>query len=635
MMRTARLQRTPVSQQQQQKMRTHTIPAPVLGWVANESLAMANPGGALVLENFFPTRNGARLRGGSLRHATIGAGIVESLLTYRSGAAEKLFAAANGFLYDVSAPTDAYIPPVPLVTGRTSNDYSFVQFATAGGDYMIAVNGTDKALTYNGTAFDILDDATTKIAFDAQTANYTVGLNITGGTSGATAVIVSVTDNGTTGTLRVKTVVGTFVDNEIITDSSTGSATSNIPTGVETIPAITGAVTSTFSHVWSFKNRIFYVKSGTKTAVYMPVDSIGGAASEFTLDGVFRRGGSLLFGATWSLDAGDGLDDKCVFISTNGEAAIYQGSNPGDANDWSLVGRYDISKPMGKNGTMQAGGDLLIACVDGLIPLSEAINKDPAALSLAAVSRKIEPVWKRDAFSRSARPWGIVKWPEKNMAIISAPAAYTTTPIESDWGEGYWGSFIWGGGEGNILTQEPYCYVINLETGSWTKYSNWDVQCVGLFNGYAYFGTADGKVMQAEVGGNDDGHSYVCRSAGMFETLNGAANIKQLHQARATWTYGQPFNDKVSFSTGYVLTWPAAPDAAPDNGSAGVWDVGTWDDALWDTEAATSIKSKWVSIGKTGYAVSPMVQVTCGGTVVPDAELVSIDLTYESGGVVV
>lgn len=67
------------------------------------------------------------------------------------------------------------------------------------------------------------------LAYDGQTGNFTVGLTITGGTSGATGVIVSDTDAGSTGTLVLSGITGVFVDNEIITDTSTGSATVNRP----------------------------------------------------------------------------------------------------------------------------------------------------------------------------------------------------------------------------------------------------------------------------------------------------------------------------------------------------------------------------------------------------------------------
>ena len=47
------------------------------------------------------------------------------------------------------------------------------------------------------------------------------------------------------------------------------------------------------------------------------------------LSGASTKGGKLLFGATWSIDAGDGTDDKCVFVTDNGEVLVFTGSDPG------------------------------------------------------------------------------------------------------------------------------------------------------------------------------------------------------------------------------------------------------------------------------------------------------------------
>lgn len=64
--------------------------------------------------------------------------------------------------------------------------------------------------------------------FDEQTANFTVGALIQGLTSGAQAIIAAQSDSGTTGSLSLGTVSGTFVDNEIITEvDGTGSARVN------------------------------------------------------------------------------------------------------------------------------------------------------------------------------------------------------------------------------------------------------------------------------------------------------------------------------------------------------------------------------------------------------------------------
>lgn len=65
------------------------------------------------------------------------------------------------------------------------------------------------------------------LPYDAQSANFTVGLTVTGGTSGATGVIIADVDGGATGTLTLSNITGLFVDNETITDTSIGSATVN------------------------------------------------------------------------------------------------------------------------------------------------------------------------------------------------------------------------------------------------------------------------------------------------------------------------------------------------------------------------------------------------------------------------
>jgi hypothetical protein len=65
------------------------------------------------------------------------------------------------------------------------------------------------------------------LLYQTQTGNFTVGNTLTGGTSGATARIVADTDAGATGTLTLYDVVGTFVNGELITDGSGGSATTN------------------------------------------------------------------------------------------------------------------------------------------------------------------------------------------------------------------------------------------------------------------------------------------------------------------------------------------------------------------------------------------------------------------------
>lgn len=84
-------------------------------------------------------------------------------------------------------------------------------------------------ITGTGTSFNDISyvGPLNTLPYDGQTGNFTAGLIITGGTSGATAKIISDVDAGATGTLTLEFMSGIFVDNETITDTSTGSATVN------------------------------------------------------------------------------------------------------------------------------------------------------------------------------------------------------------------------------------------------------------------------------------------------------------------------------------------------------------------------------------------------------------------------
>lgn len=595
----------------QRRLDYKTFPAPVRGWVVSENLATSGPASARVLDNWFPTTEGIRVRGGSNKYATIASSAPAiSMWTYRGASTEKLFAADATNVFDISSIGDADAIPTAAMSGRTSGYYCATQIGTAGGDYQFACNGDDPPLLYDGTAFDLVSDATERIAYDAETGTFTAGLTVTGGTSAATATIVDVVDNGTTGELRVKSISGTFQDNETITDSSTGSATSNIPSGVVSATAtITGVTTSNLSFSWTYASRLFFVEKDTMNAWYLGVDAIGGTASSFSLAGVFQQGGSLLFGGVWSLDSGAGLDDKCVFVSTEGEVAVYEGTNPGSASTWSRIGIYRITKPLGPKAAINAGGDLLIATKDGIVPLSEAVRKDVAALSLAAISRPIQPVWADEVADRVGINWEMLKWDDNDMLVVSQPIASAKNSAQ--------------------------CLVANLETGAWCRFTVWDTRCLAVYNDVGYYGTNDGEIFQMEVGGTDNGATYTAVYVGQFDHFGAPGLLKTVQQARSIWLASGPFNQSVSVAKNYEIAVPTAPSSVADY-TVDEWDVGLWDVAQWDSASQTlsNVTSQWQSIGKTGYSIAPVVQITSGTTPKPLIELVALDLTWQAGGLV-
>jgi hypothetical protein len=411
-------------------------------------------------------------------------------------------------------------------------------------------------------------------------------------------------------TPQISTVGGNFqycfngTDKPLLYNGSTFTPIDGVST-----PAITGVTTSTLSQGWVYANRLFMVEGGTMNAWYLPVDSVGGAADVVSMNGVFERGGSLLFGATWSLDTGSGLSQKCVFVSTEGEVAVYQGTDPGDPAKWSKESVFSITRPLGQKAIMRAGGDLLIATDDSLASLSEAIRKDPAALSLSAVSRAIEPEWRKEAAARAAMPFEIIKWPRNAIMVVSLPPAF----------EGL----------------ENACFVCNLQTGAWAKITGWQTRCMAMVNERGWFGTNDGKIYEMDTGGSDDGVPYTASYVGAFDHLDSPGVTKTVTMARAIFRASSPLIPKISCAKNYAPDLPAVPPS-PANYIVDEWDSGEWDEALWDAGAASaSFSAQWVGIGQTGYSIAPQVQLTYGITPLPRVEMVAFDLAYETGGVIV
>ncbi len=371
-----------------------------------------------------------------------------------------------------------------------------------------------------------------------------------------------------------------------------------------TTPGITAVTSSTLSAVWTFASRVFFVEKGTQSAWYLPVDSIAGAAVEFSLSGIFGKGGTLLFGAKWSLDAGDGLDDKCVFVSSEGEVAIYEGTNPSSAADWRKVGIYQMPKPMGRKAFIQAGGDLLIATDVGLIPISAAIKTDIGAIESAAVSAPITPYWQERSRELSATEWEIIKSPSANIMVVSQPDSAT-----------------------------PTCLVVGLQTGAWSRFTGWDTQCMALSADVGYFGSADSLIYQMEVGGSDNGALYTCAYLGQPESLGAPGQQKTVLQARPVLLQSTVSDPQLTFQVDCNETLSGQPSSAT-TGASSAWDGALWDVDVWDSVGSSSISATWVAIGRTGYVVAPELQVTYGVTPTPDLALVAIDVQYTVGAVV-
>ena len=180
-------------------------------------------------------------------------------------------------------------------------------------------------------------------------------------------------------------------------------------------------------------------------------------------------------------------------------------------------GRYAVSPPMGMNAHMSIGGDLLIATIDGIIPISQAITKTAEQLDLSAVTRTIKPLWRDEVKAKRSTPWSMKKWDEYGGVFVAMPG----DPVGS-----------------------RHCLAANSSTGAWCRFMGWDATCWMYTQSNLYFGTQDGIVMQADRTGYDDGKPYVATMVGGWEMFQSAAAECVWHQARAAFSAGgsEPFH---------------------------------------------------------------------------------------------
>ena len=574
-----------------------TFPAPTAGWVKSVNITTAAPNQAEVLENFFPTAQGARLRGGSTEYADIGAA-VKQLFTYSSGA-DTLFASAASGIYDCDR-INLGGTNFADVTGLGSGDWSTAQISTSGGQFVVAVNGVDVMEYYDGANWFPINDATVrKVPYKTLSAPFSVGQTVTGGTSGATAVIQSITQiSATSGTFLVGTITGgPFVLNEGLT-SATGVAVCRSASSTASTVTITGVSTSDLSQTWLFKERLFFIEKNSLSAWYLPVKSIGGAAVEIPLGAAFHRGGNLLFGATWSLDSGSGIDDVCIFATDRGEIAVYSGTDPSSSSTWALTGIYEIAPPKTKHDSFKAGGDLALLTADGIIPVSSALQKDRAALQSTAITFPIEDGWKAAMESRTTeKPVTATLWQSRAMLLVGVP------------------------GEGSVA------FVANAKTGAWATYTGWDVRCSAVASDLLFFGSADGIVRQAEDGGADGDLAYTGLYVPKFSDLGAPQRKVAIHAGLTVRATKSPSFAMAAFSDYKIGTYPTT---TPINTTSGAtWGTGTWGTFVWGGTSSLVAYSLWKTVRAGGYSLAPVVVVSSNQTEPPEFEILATRLRYE------
>ncbi len=173
--------------------------------------------------------------------------------------------------------------------------------------------------------------------YDTQTGNFTPALTITGGTSTATAIIVIDDDSGATGVLTIREINGTFVTGEIITDTSTGSATTN-GTPIPTLKLDYPTSGETWEVICESSNDTL-LGTGSRTLTLVSLDTnyveqtttvdLNGQTAA-TISGTHFRTKILFTTAAGSLQ----MNDKTIVLRVAGGGAVRMIIQPNFSNDF-------------------------------------------------------------------------------------------------------------------------------------------------------------------------------------------------------------------------------------------------------------------------------------------------------------
>jgi len=577
---------------------TASVSAPIGGWNARDSIANMPPLDAVTLNNFWPTPTEVQLRLGYSQFSTGITGQVNSLMNYAGVTSQKLFAAAGTSIYDVSASTAVAVKTI------TNDKLQHINVGTTGGHFLVAVNGDDPAQLYDGTNW---------ISYAATATAQTISTITRGGTGNLTATVTTASAHGlVTGNQIVVAGAspaqynGTFIitktGNSTFTYTmATAPATDATTVGAYTINyAITGVNSNTFVHVNLFKNFLFFVQENSMEVWYLPVGQVAGAATKLDFGGIARMGGFIQAMGTWTIDAGQGADDYAVWVTNNGEAIVYNGTNPDAAETWALKGVWQLGQTFNRRCFLKFGGDLLLLTQDGLVPLAAALQSSRLDPRVNLTDKIYYEISREASLYATNFGWQINYFASENMLMINVPST-----------EGI----------------QQFC--MHTISKAWCSFTGINAKCWELSYDTMYFG-GNGFVGRFWDSYSDAGNNINAQVQQAYSYFDAPGQQKRFTMIRPIF---QTDNGLPGILVGINTDFDAQNSLGSVSFNAvsstlGVWDSATWDEDVWG--GALALTKLWQGVTGIGYSGGIIMKVASQGI---DVRWVSSDYVMERGGV--
>lgn len=346
---------------------------------------------------------------------------------------------------------------------------------------------------------------------------------------------------------------------------------------------ITGITPGDVINVCVHRGRLWLTLKDSLNAAYLPLDSIQGAGTVFRLGDLFDEGGHLLAIGTWSRDGGDGPDDYLVFLTSQGQVAVYSMVDPTDPDGIFLVGVYRIGQPIGRRCLAKVGPDLAVITNEGVQSLASVIAIDRAAQDRASITARIQSAINQVArLTRDDFGWQFISYPKGTMALLNVP----------------------------VGSSQYYQFVMNTLTGAWCRFTGQNAYCWALMGTELYFG-GDGLVLHADAGGGDfGGETFIADLRTAFSYYGQRGRKKRWPMVQPIINTNAAVVPSIGMDVDFRLT--DITDPVPiDPPSGALWGEAVWGLSLWGGDV--QIFDQWLSVEALGYAGAIHFKVAVGG----------------------
>lgn len=351
----------------------------------------------------------------------------------------------------------------------------------------------------------------------------------------------------------------------------------------------------------SFRNRLYAVEKNTTRFWYGGVDAATGALTSFDVGSLFKRGGKLLWTASWSRDGGRGPEDYLVVCSSLGEVLLYSGDYPGGS--WYLTGRYFVPTPLGQRSYFNMDGELVILTLQGAVPMSEVVRQGDSTQSYPKVTDKITT-----AFNTAAKDylsyfgWEGFLYPRGHQLLVNVPTIENSTANQ---------------------------YVMNLYTGAWCKYTGINAICWSTLNEKPYFGASDGKVYEFDTTQADNGAYINFDLKGAFTYLGDRARLKRFLNVTPIMLSDPNVTFQLDVDTDFSDRVITSTVTTVGTSSASAWDSSPWDTTQWAGSQNTHRVDRYAVSG-IGRNVAIRLK---GSSKNVGFSISAFNILYEAGGI--